>query len=142
VAFDAAVWEVWPHLTAGASLVLADESVRTSHAALREWCVAGVLAYAVAAVLEAQGAEVGMVFLLGAANPQVFNSISRGQKLSSKLCYHLDHIRQLNLPDLGRYLKDRARYQFRTRPSFRKEFSTVSCSMCRPVASRRPLKPE
>jgi amino acid adenylation domain-containing protein len=39
IAFDAAVWEVWPHLTAGATLVLADEAVRTSAELLREWLV-------------------------------------------------------------------------------------------------------
>ncbi len=39
VAFDAAVWEIWPHLTAGASLVLADEKVRHSAEALRDWLV-------------------------------------------------------------------------------------------------------
>ena len=37
VAFDAAVWEIWPHLTAGATVVLANEEVRHSAEALREW---------------------------------------------------------------------------------------------------------
>jgi amino acid adenylation domain-containing protein len=39
IAFDAAVWEIWPHLTAGATLVLADETVRTSATALRDWLI-------------------------------------------------------------------------------------------------------
>jgi amino acid adenylation domain-containing protein len=39
IAFDAAVWEIWPHLTAGATLVLADEQVRTSPGLLRDWLV-------------------------------------------------------------------------------------------------------
>jgi amino acid adenylation domain-containing protein len=39
IAFDAAVWEIWPHLTAGATLVLADEKVRHSAEALRDWLV-------------------------------------------------------------------------------------------------------
>src|SRR5204863_2380377 len=39
VAFDAAVWEVWPYLTAGASLYLPDESTRLSPEALRDWIV-------------------------------------------------------------------------------------------------------
>jgi amino acid adenylation domain-containing protein len=39
IAFDAAVWEIWPHLTAGATLVLADEEVRHSAEALRDWLV-------------------------------------------------------------------------------------------------------
>jgi amino acid adenylation domain-containing protein len=39
IAFDAAVWEIWPHLTAGATLVLADEKVRNSADVLRDWLV-------------------------------------------------------------------------------------------------------
>src|SRR5258708_478392 len=37
--FDAAVWEIWPYLTAGASLYVVDEAVRTAPAALRDWIV-------------------------------------------------------------------------------------------------------
>ena len=35
--FDAAVWEIWPHLTARATLVLVDEQVRTSADLVRNW---------------------------------------------------------------------------------------------------------
>lgn len=35
--FDAAVWEIWPSLVAGASLHLADEPTRRSPHALRDW---------------------------------------------------------------------------------------------------------
>ncbi len=35
--FDAAVWELWPYLTAGAAIAIPDESVRTSPDRLREW---------------------------------------------------------------------------------------------------------
>lgn len=38
--FDAAVWEVWPHLAAGASVYLIDEGVRTNPERLRDWFVA------------------------------------------------------------------------------------------------------
>jgi amino acid adenylation domain-containing protein len=38
--FDAAVWEIWPYLTAGASLHLADELTRRSPQALRDWLLA------------------------------------------------------------------------------------------------------
>jgi amino acid adenylation domain-containing protein len=38
--FDASVWEVWPYLCAGASVVLAPDSVRTSDSALRDWLAA------------------------------------------------------------------------------------------------------
>jgi amino acid adenylation domain-containing protein len=38
--FDAAVWEIWPHLTAGASLHIADEHTRRSPQALCDWLVA------------------------------------------------------------------------------------------------------
>jgi len=40
VGFDAAVWEIWPALTVGASLYLPDESTRLSADALRDWLVA------------------------------------------------------------------------------------------------------
>ncbi len=40
VGFDAAVWEVWPYLMAGASLHLPDESTRVSPESLRDWLVA------------------------------------------------------------------------------------------------------
>jgi amino acid adenylation domain-containing protein len=39
VAFDASVWEVWPYLTAGASLHLPDDPTRLSPEALRDWIV-------------------------------------------------------------------------------------------------------
>jgi len=37
VGFDAAVWELWPYLTAGASVHLAEEAIRTEPEALRDW---------------------------------------------------------------------------------------------------------
>lgn len=37
--FDAAVWEIWPHLTAGATLYFADEITRRSPQALRDWLI-------------------------------------------------------------------------------------------------------
>ena len=39
LAFDAAVWELWPHLTAGATVVMVDSEVRTSPELLRKWLV-------------------------------------------------------------------------------------------------------
>src|SRR5437588_3960673 len=39
VGFDAAVWEVWPYLTAGASLHLPDATTRVSPEQLRDWLV-------------------------------------------------------------------------------------------------------
>jgi amino acid adenylation domain-containing protein len=38
--FDAAVWELWPYLTAGASLHVVDDALRTAPAPLRDWMVA------------------------------------------------------------------------------------------------------
>jgi amino acid adenylation domain-containing protein len=38
--FDAAVWEIWPYLTAGASIAVVDENIRTSPEGLRDWLVA------------------------------------------------------------------------------------------------------
>lgn len=37
--FDAAVWEIWPSLCAGATLCLADDSVRLSAETIRHWMV-------------------------------------------------------------------------------------------------------
>jgi amino acid adenylation domain-containing protein len=37
VAFDAAVWELWPYLTCGAAIAIPDESTRLSPELLREW---------------------------------------------------------------------------------------------------------
>jgi amino acid adenylation domain-containing protein len=39
VGFDAAVWEIWPHLTSRATVVLVDEQTRTSADLLRDWLV-------------------------------------------------------------------------------------------------------
>jgi amino acid adenylation domain-containing protein len=38
--FDAAVWEVWPYLAAGASVHFPEDGVRNNPAALRDWIVA------------------------------------------------------------------------------------------------------
>lgn len=40
LSFDAAVWELWPYLAAGASVHLVDEYTRTSAELLRDWLVA------------------------------------------------------------------------------------------------------
>jgi amino acid adenylation domain-containing protein len=40
VGFDAAVWEIWPYLAAGASVHMPDESIRQHPDALRDWLVA------------------------------------------------------------------------------------------------------
>ncbi|MGH7313986.1 MAG: non-ribosomal peptide synthetase [Candidatus Rokuibacteriota bacterium] len=39
-AFDAAVWELWPYLTAGASIHVPDEATRTTPELLRDWLLA------------------------------------------------------------------------------------------------------
>jgi len=38
--FDAAVWELWPYLTAGASVFLPPDAIRNDPASLRNWLVA------------------------------------------------------------------------------------------------------
>lgn len=38
--FDASVWEIWPYLTAGASVHIVDDDTRVSPEALRDWLVA------------------------------------------------------------------------------------------------------
>src|SRR6185312_2086269 len=39
-AFDATGWEVWPYLTAGASVHFAPEETRTDPLAIRDWLLA------------------------------------------------------------------------------------------------------
>ena len=39
IGFDAAVWELWPYLTAGASIHVVDDETRTDPAKLRDWLV-------------------------------------------------------------------------------------------------------
>ena len=39
VGFDAAVWEIWPSLTAGSAVYLPDEFIRMSAESLRDWLV-------------------------------------------------------------------------------------------------------
>lgn len=39
VGFDAAVWEIWPYLAAGASVTIPDESIRNQPKALRDWLI-------------------------------------------------------------------------------------------------------
>jgi amino acid adenylation domain-containing protein len=38
--FDAVAWEIWPHLTAGAAVHIADEMTRRSPQSLRDWLIA------------------------------------------------------------------------------------------------------
>ncbi len=40
VGFDAAVWELWPYLAAGASIHIPEESIRSNPEAMREWLLA------------------------------------------------------------------------------------------------------
>jgi len=42
-AFDAAVWELWPYLTAGASIYIANEETRISPVQLRDWLIASAI---------------------------------------------------------------------------------------------------
>ena len=37
--FDAAAWEIWPNLSAGATILLADEEVRSSPELLQQWMI-------------------------------------------------------------------------------------------------------
>jgi amino acid adenylation domain-containing protein len=37
--FDAAVWELWPYLTAGATVYVVDDAVRTDPMGLRDWII-------------------------------------------------------------------------------------------------------
>jgi amino acid adenylation domain-containing protein len=52
--FDAAVWEIWANLCAGASLHIAPESVRTSAPSLRDWLLRNGITIAFAPTVIAQ----------------------------------------------------------------------------------------
>lgn len=53
--FDAAVWELWPYLTAGAGIHIADESIRSDPGRYRDWLVEKkvTIAFAPTAMAEA-----------------------------------------------------------------------------------------
>lgn len=46
--FDAAVWEVWPYLTAGASVHVPEDSIRSDPESLRSWMVSSAISVAFA----------------------------------------------------------------------------------------------
>jgi amino acid adenylation domain-containing protein len=52
--FDAAVWEMWSYLSCGASLHLADDSVRSDAMALRDWMVSRRITISFAATVMAE----------------------------------------------------------------------------------------
>lgn len=54
IGFDAAVWEIWPYLTAGASLFFMEDQRRSDPAAFRDWLLANriSIAFAPTAVAE------------------------------------------------------------------------------------------
>jgi amino acid adenylation domain-containing protein len=54
VGFDAAVWEIWPHLAAGAAVCIADEATRRSPQLLRDWLVAKKITIAFAPTVLAE----------------------------------------------------------------------------------------
>jgi amino acid adenylation domain-containing protein len=54
VGFDAAVWEIWPHLAAGAAVCITDEATRRSPQLLRDWLVAEKITIAFAPTVLAE----------------------------------------------------------------------------------------
>ena len=75
IGFDAAVWEVWPYLTAGAGLHLPDEVTRLSPESLRDWLVANQITISFVPTVLAESlmqmdwpAETALRFLLTGAD--------------------------------------------------------------------------
>jgi amino acid adenylation domain-containing protein len=75
VGFDAAVWELWAYLSAGASLHLPEDSIRNDASALRDWMVSRriTISFAATAIAErllhlAWPAETALRFLLTGAD--------------------------------------------------------------------------
>jgi amino acid adenylation domain-containing protein len=52
--FDAAVWELWPYLACGASVAVADESVRNNPEAMRDWLLSNKITIAFLATAMAE----------------------------------------------------------------------------------------
>jgi amino acid adenylation domain-containing protein len=52
--FDAAVWELWPYLAAGAGILIAGDNVRNDARALRDWMVANRITIAFVATVMAE----------------------------------------------------------------------------------------
>jgi amino acid adenylation domain-containing protein len=83
VGFDAAVWEMWAYLTAGASLHLPEASVRNDANALRDWMVSRRITISFAATAIAERllqlqwpAETALRFLLtGADTLKIYPSV-------------------------------------------------------------------
>jgi amino acid adenylation domain-containing protein len=74
-AFDAAVWEIWPHLAAGATIYIPDESTRMSAQSLRDWLLTNriTISFVSTAIAEqlldlAWPKETGLRFLLTGAD--------------------------------------------------------------------------
>jgi amino acid adenylation domain-containing protein len=74
-AFDAAVWEIWPHLAAGAAIYIPDESTRMSAQSLRDWLLTNriTISFVSTAIAEqlldlAWPKETGLRFLLTGAD--------------------------------------------------------------------------
>ena len=88
--FDAAVWEMWSYLSCGASLHLAEESVRNDATALRDWIVSRRITICFAATVMAERllrlewpAETALRFLLTGAD--TLEGVSVGA--SCRLCW-------------------------------------------------------
>lgn len=52
--FDAAVWEIWPYMTAGASIHIPSEDIRLSATALSDWILANAITIAFAPTVLAE----------------------------------------------------------------------------------------
>ena len=90
------------------------------------WCISGILAYEVAYQLKNLGEQVGLVALVGAPNPQHYSAIPRSEKFKSKVRHHWNHIKQLDVARIPRYLIDRAQYQLKERnPLHHQQFDRI-----------------
>ncbi|WP_160647907.1 non-ribosomal peptide synthetase [Chengkuizengella marina] len=77
--FDASVWEVWPYLTVGALVVLADEETRLSPTKLRDWIIKHKITMCFASTPLAKS----MQRLEWPAQPSLRYLLTGGEKLTS-----------------------------------------------------------
>ncbi len=73
------------------------------------WCTAGILAYEIARQLAEDGAEIGLLVMVHAANPVHYRRITPRQMRVSKIRHHLSALLRLKGAARRRYALDRLR---------------------------------
>jgi len=112
VDFDRADRDAPPHTIAEYAARLA-RTIRTAQPHgpyyVGGWCIAGLLAYEVAAQLLEQGQQVGLVVMLDAVNPEHFCAIPKARMMASKAAFHIRQMLRIRIGDVFPYAWERAK---------------------------------